>query len=114
MFLVSSSKTTKSQNPHSVVVGIFSQEKLEHRVKHIQDVLGKVQDVRVLRKLLARELGGSSNLPDLELFVHRAREEDLAEWAALKYNYLDLGFRLRLHQMVIKPCWPALPARNIE
>jgi hypothetical protein len=32
MFLVSSSKTTKSQNPHSVVVGIFSQEKLEHRV----------------------------------------------------------------------------------
>jgi CHAD domain-containing protein len=83
-------------------------------LKHIQDVLGKAQDARILRKLLADELGEGSDLPELGMVMHREREGNLAEWEALKYNYLDLDFRLRLHQMVIKPCWPALPARGAE
>ncbi len=83
-------------------------------LKHIQDVLGKVQDARVLRKLLADELGKGSDLTELELLMYCDHEENSAQWEALKYNYLDLDFRLRLHQMVIKPCWPALQARGAE
>jgi CHAD domain-containing protein len=83
-------------------------------LKHIQDVLGAAQDGRVLRKLLADQLGEGSNLPELELVMHRDRQENSARWEALKDNYLNLDFRLRLHQMVIKPCWPALQARSAE
>lgn len=83
-------------------------------LKHIQDVLGAAQDSRVLRKLLADQLGKGSNLPELELFMHRDRQENSARWEVLKDNYLNLDFRLRLHQMVIKPCWPTLQARSAE
>jgi CHAD domain-containing protein len=73
-------------------------------LKQIQDVLGYAQDARVFRKLLLDELGEDRDLSELELVLHRDLAENLAEWETLKSNYLDLDFRLCLHQMVIKPC----------
>jgi CHAD domain-containing protein len=73
-------------------------------LKQLQDALGKFQDVQVLRKLLSDELGENIILPELDRVIQNEQESALADWEALRNNYLDLDFRHRLYQMILEPC----------
>jgi CHAD domain-containing protein len=83
-------------------------------LKQLQDILGQVQDARVLRQLIADELGAAS-LPELEQAIQQDRTESLANWEMLRHNYLDFDFRYYLHQMLLKSCsWELQPEASAE
>ncbi len=72
-------------------------------LKQLQDDLGKVQDVWVLRQLLRDELGDTASLPELEQAIQAEQGGALVNWETLRHEYLNLDFRWRLHQMILEP-----------
>lgn len=72
-------------------------------LKQLQEDLGQVQDVWVLRQLLLDEFGETAQLPELEKILQANQSEALVNWETLRHHYLNLDFRDRLHQMILSP-----------
>ncbi len=69
-------------------------------LKKLQSDLGKVQDACVLLQLLVNELP-EANLFDLQEVIQADQISAMADWEALRHQYLDPDFRYRLHQMIL-------------
>jgi CHAD domain-containing protein len=72
-------------------------------LKQLQDDLGQVQDIWVLRQLLLDELGKATPLPELEKALQAKQLAALVNWETRRHLYLNLDFRCRLHQMILSP-----------
>lgn len=72
-------------------------------LKELQGNLGKVQDACVLLQLLANELSDDTDLLELQQMIQADQISAMADWETLRHQYLDDGFRHRLHQMILTP-----------
>jgi CHAD domain-containing protein len=72
-------------------------------LKELQDGLGKVHDLDVLRALLMHDLPQAKVIPELLQAMQDDCLEILVNWEPLRQKYLSHDFRLHLHQMILEP-----------
>jgi CHAD domain-containing protein len=72
-------------------------------LKELQDSLGKVQDMQVLRELLLHELPKGADLPELQRAIQDNLIGVMENWEPVRQKYLDPSFRYHLHQMILEP-----------
>jgi CHAD domain-containing protein len=72
-------------------------------LKELQDSLGKVQDMQVLRELLLHELPKGADLPELQRAIQDNLIGVMENWEPVRQKYLDPNFRYHLHQMILEP-----------
>jgi CHAD domain-containing protein len=72
-------------------------------LKELQDSLGKVQDMQVLRELLLYELPKGADLPELQRAIQDNLIGAMENWEPVRRKYLDPNFRYHLHQMILEP-----------
>jgi CHAD domain-containing protein len=73
------------------------------QLKELQDNLGRVQDMQVLRELLLRELPKGVDLPELQSAILSNQIGAMENWEPVRQKYLDPNFRYHLHQMILEP-----------
>lgn len=67
-------------------------------LKTLQDNLGEVHDGYVLLKILCPQ---KAKLPELQTAISNAQLQAMANWEITRHRYLSLGFRQKLHQMIL-------------
>lgn len=77
-------------------------------LKGLQDNLGGLQDIEVLKHLLQKHLpsggkGAIAHVPQLDQAIQIKQQTLLANWDEARQPYLDADFRYRLHEMLLKP-----------
>jgi CHAD domain-containing protein len=84
-------------------------------IKLLQDNLGKLQDSYVLQDLLKEYLPKRAEMPALQAIICQTRSDALADWDAIRQQYLDPTFRSQLHQLLLEPVLPVVePAVSAE
>lgn len=72
-------------------------------LKQLQDNLGKLQDIQVLRDLLADTLPKHADMKDLNQAIQQKQAAALADWEDVRQQYLDPSHRYQLHRMILDP-----------
>jgi len=72
-------------------------------LKGLQDNLGSLQDLEVLRQLLQRYNTAPEKTPQLQQVMQDKQSSLLENWETRRQPYLDEDFRYRLHHMLLKP-----------
>jgi CHAD domain-containing protein len=72
-------------------------------LKELQDSLGKVQDMQVLKELLLHELPKGADLLELQHAIHDNLIGAMENWEPVRQKYLNSSFRYHLHQMILEP-----------
>lgn len=72
-------------------------------LKELQDTLGQLQDLEVLRQQLHSHHVKLVEMPDLQHKIQATYSQVLAEWEKLRQPYLDRDFRYGLYQMLLEP-----------
>lgn len=72
-------------------------------LKDLQDGLGKVHDLDVLRALLMHNLPKAKVIPELLQAMQDDCMEFMMRWEPLRQKYLSPDFRYHLHLMILEP-----------
>jgi len=75
-------------------------------LKGLQDSLGSLQDIEVLKQLLHHHRATAVKTPQLQQMIQDKQEALLATWETSRQPYLDADFRYRLHEMLLAPEQP--------
>jgi CHAD domain-containing protein len=71
-------------------------------LKALQEDLGLVQDLAVLRQLLGAQWSVPTDLPTLHATIEADRDRALASWETIRSQYLAPEFRSSLHQLILE------------
>lgn len=72
-------------------------------LKILQDSLGSLQDLEVLKHLLHQNQVALSQLPQLQQMMRDKQTALLADWELHRQPYQKADFRYQLHQMLLAP-----------
>lgn len=72
-------------------------------LKMLQDRLGQLQDIQVLRELLVDTLPKGVKMQRLHQIIDANQTEALSTWEEVRQRYLSIDFRYQLHQMLLEP-----------
>lgn len=72
-------------------------------MRSLQDSLGKLQDIQVLRELLAETLPKGTELVGLNQAIQQRQQHVLGTWNTVRNQYLERSFRYQMHDMLLNP-----------
>jgi CHAD domain-containing protein len=72
-------------------------------LKDLQECLGNVQDMTVLRQVVGTVLPAGQTLPALEAQLQQTEQAALRHWETLRPNYLNPERRYQIHQLILQP-----------
>jgi CHAD domain-containing protein len=83
----------------------YHEQILEFRA--IQDLLGQLQDSKVLSNFLEKEVGleWKKVIPSLECYLQKQRLEQWQQWQLIQQKYLNPEFRKQLRTLILEPSW---------
>jgi CHAD domain-containing protein len=72
-------------------------------LKDLQECLGTVQDMTVLRRVIGTVLPEGQTLPELEAQLQQTEQTALNHWETLRPHYLNPERRYQIHQLILQP-----------
>ncbi|MBD1910456.1 MULTISPECIES: CHAD domain-containing protein [unclassified Leptolyngbya] len=72
-------------------------------LKILQDNLGSLQDIEVLKHLLYKQQMDPRQVPQLQQIIQDKQAALLSKWDVYRQPYLKADFRYQLHQMLLAP-----------
>ena len=81
-------------------------------LKMMQDLLGQVQDMEVLKGLLAQNLPKKIKLPQFNEMIDSSLKQALSRWEEVRHQYLEADFRDHLRRLILTPQHSQLQEKN--
>ena len=81
-------------------------------LKMMQDLLGQVQDMEVLKGLLAQNLPKKIKLPQFNEMIDSSLKQGLSRWEEIRHQYLEADFRDYLRRLILTPQHSQLQEKN--
>jgi CHAD domain-containing protein len=72
-------------------------------LRSLQDVLGGLQDIQVLQRILVKHNMTKASTPQLHEAIREKEQSLLASWEQQRQPYLDTDYRYQLHRMLLSP-----------